>query len=187
MKARRRKERRDPAALKTKGSSQVSPPALGTLETARFGRAAACVCLILIALNLVVYAPVRHFEFVNWDDFQYVTGNLHVSKGLIWPNIVWALTTGYYYWQPLTWLSHMLDVQLYGLNAGPHHVTNVLFHATSTVLLFLLLYRMTGALGRSGFVAGLFAIHPLRVESVAWIAERKDVLSTLFWMVTVWA
>ena len=136
MKPRRRKERRDPAAVKAKVLPAISQSDPGTRKTVPFGRAAACVCLILTALNLVVYAPVRHFEFVNWDDFQYVTGNLHVSKGLIWPNIVWALTTGYYYWQPLTWLSHMLDVQLYGLNAGPHHVTNVLFHATSTVLLF---------------------------------------------------
>ena len=83
-------------------------------------------------------------------------------------------------WHPLTWLSHMLDVQLYGLNPGPHHLTNLLFHIANTLLLFGLLHRMTGALGRSAFVAGLFAVHPLHVESVAWVAERKDVLSTLF-------
>jgi Flp pilus assembly protein TadD len=168
-----------------RSSASASP--LAAVKPAPFGRVALCICFVLVLLNAIVYAPVRHFEFVKWDDHQYVVENAHVSTGFTWPNIAWAFSTGYLYWHPVTWLSHMLDVQLYGLNAGSHHVTSVLLHTASTVLLFLLLYRMTGALGRSAFVAGLFAIHPLRVESVAWVAERKDVLSTLFWILTVWA
>ncbi len=128
------------------------------------------------------------FGFVTWDDPDYVAGNVHVARGLTWQGARWALTaTDVANWHPVTWLSHMLDVQLYGLNAGPQHVTNLLIHILNTLLLFGLLYSMTRALGRSAFVAGLFAVHPLHVESVAWISERKDVLSALFWMLTVWA
>src|SRR5579863_2922769 len=192
MKPRRRKERMAPAVIgpgrvgaNPRSAVSVSPTA--GVKLAPVGRVSIGICFVLILLNAIVYAPVRHFEFVKWDDHQYVLENAHVSTGLTWPNIAWAFSTGYLYWHPLTWLSHMLDVQLYGLNAGPHHVTSVLLHTASTVLLFLLLYKMTGALGRSAFVAGLFAIHPLRVESVAWVAERKDVLSTLLWILTVWA
>src|SRR5208282_1193673 len=120
--------------------------------------------------------------------YQYVSENADVSGGLTWHGVWWAFTTGAAAnWHPLTWLSHMLDVQLYGAAPGPHHLTNLLFHIANTLLLFGLLHRMTGALGRSAFVAGLFALHPLHVESVAWVAERKDVLSTLFWMLTLWA
>jgi tetratricopeptide (TPR) repeat protein len=142
----------------------------------------------LIALNLIVYASVRNHDFVNYDDDDYVTANAIVLQGLTWHGVSWALTTGQAAnWHPLTWLSHMLDVELYGLDPGPHHLTNLLFHIANTLLLFGLLNRMTRALGRSAFVAGLFAVHPLHVESVAWVAERKDVLSTLFWMLTLWA
>jgi Flp pilus assembly protein TadD len=131
---------------------------------------------------------VRHHDFVNFDDDDYVTANPVVLRGLTWHGVAWAFTTEHAVnWHPLTWLSHMLDVQLYGLDAGAHHLTNLLFHIGNTLLLFGLLHRMTGALGRSAFVAGLFAVHPLHVESVAWVAERKDVLSTLFWMLTLWA
>ena len=145
-------------------------------------------CLALIAANLIVYASVWHHDFVNYDDDQYVSTNTVVLRGLTWHSASWAFTTGYAVnWHPLTWLSHMLDVQLYGLDPGPHHLTNLLFHIANTLLLFGLLRRMTGALGGSAFVAGLFAVHPLHVESVAWVAERKDVLSTLFWMLTLWA
>jgi tetratricopeptide (TPR) repeat protein len=146
------------------------------------------VSVALIAVNIVVYAPVAHHEFLSWDDPQYLLDNPHISGGLTWPAVSWALTSGYASnWHPLTWWSHMLDVQLYGLSAGPHHLTNLLLHIANTLLLFGLLHAMTGALGRSAFVAALFATHPLHVESVAWVAERKDVLSTLFWMLTVWA
>jgi tetratricopeptide (TPR) repeat protein len=149
------------------------------------------VLLILAALAAVtwaVFAPVRHFEFVAWDDPLYVTDNSRVTAGLTWAGVWWALTTGYeFYWQPLTWLSHMLDVELYGLAPGGHHVTSLLIHIASTLLLFVVLRRMTGATGRSAFVAALFAVHPLHVESVAWVAERKDVLSTFFLMLTLLA
>ena len=146
------------------------------------------ICLALIVLNVVIYAQVRDHQFLNWDDPEYVSSNPSISGGLTWQGISWALTSGHAAnWHPLTWISHMLDVQLFGLTPGPHHLTNVVFHIANTILLFIVLFRMTGALGRSAFVAGLFATHPLHVESVAWIAERKDVLSTLFWMLTLWA
>ena len=144
--------------------------------------------MALIAVNIAVYAPVVHHEFVTWDDPQYLLGNPHVSGGLTGSGIRWAWTTGYASnWHPLTWWSHMLDVQMYGMSAGPHHVTSLLLHIVNTLLLFGLLHAMTGRLGPSAFVAALFAAHPLHVESVAWVSERKDVLSTLFWMLTVWA
>ncbi len=116
----------------------------------------------------------------------YVTDNRHVQDGLTVEGILWAFTTGHAgYWHPLTWISHMVDVQLFGLQPGWHHLTNLLFHLASTLLLFLVLHRMTKALWQSAFVAALFALHPLHVESVAWVAERKDVLSTFFWMLTM--
>jgi len=146
------------------------------------------VSLSLIAASLVIYAPVRLFPFVNTDDGVYITANPHVLGGLSWSNVQWAFTDAKVpYWHPLTFLSHMLDVQAFGTNAGGHHVTNVILHAASSVMLFGLFLQMTGALGRSAVIAGLFGLHPLRVESVAWIAERKDVLSTLFWIATTWA
>jgi tetratricopeptide (TPR) repeat protein len=148
----------------------------------------AAVALALIAITLTVYAPVRHHGFLTWDDTLYVTQNPEVLRGLTWHGVRWAFTTGYAWnWHPLTWLSHMLDVQLYGRDAGLHHLTNVLLHVANTLLLFGLLHRTTGDVARSGFVAALFGVHPLHVESVAWVAERKDVLSGLFWMLTLWA
>jgi protein O-mannosyl-transferase len=142
----------------------------------------------LIALNLIVYAPVRQFQFVNWDDPTYVTENAKVLGGLTWNNVVWALTTGHApYWHPATWLSHLLDVQLFGLDAGAHHLTSLAIHVVNTLLIFGWLCSATQATARSAFVAAMFAVHPLHVESVAWIAERKDVLSTLFWSLAIWA
>jgi Flp pilus assembly protein TadD len=165
-----------------------SPNTLHSTAWSAFSGQARWVCLALIAANLIVYAPVWHHGFVNFDDDDYVTANPVVQHGLTWHGVAWALTTDHASnWHPLTWLSHMLDVQLYGLDPGAHHLTNLLLHIANTLLLFGLLNRMTGALGRSAFVAGLFAVHPLHVESVAWVAERKDVLSTLFWMLTLWA
>ncbi|GAG96226.1 unnamed protein product, partial [marine sediment metagenome] len=121
------------------------------------------------------------FDFINYDDIGYVTGNDHVKSGLTLKGLIWSFqTTGFSNWHPLTWLSFMLDIELYGLNAGGHHLTSVLFHIANTLLLFILLRRMTAALWASAFVAALFALHPLHVESVAWISERKDVLSTFF-------
>ncbi len=146
------------------------------------------LALALVAAIAIVFAPVVRHGFVNFDDPQYISENPFVTGGLSQRGISWAFTAGYAAnWHPLTWISHMLDVQAFGLDAGAHHATNVVLHAASALLLFGLLHRVTGAPGRSWFVAALFAVHPLHVESVAWIAERKDVLSTLFWMLTIWA
>jgi tetratricopeptide (TPR) repeat protein len=146
------------------------------------------VCLLLLLSTLAIYGKVRHYEFNNFDDNIYVTNNPVVRSGLNAASLRWSfnytLKDGNY-WQPLTWLSHMLDVSLYGMNAGRHHMSNVFFHLLSTMLLFLAFGRMTGAIWRSAFVAALFALHPINVESVAWIAERKNVLSTFFWMLTL--
>ena len=153
-----------------------------------FSKRILLACALLIVLTVAAYAPVRDFRFVMWDDPEYVLGNAHVAQGLSWQGLAWALTSAdAANWHPATWLSHMLDVQLYGMNAGPQHVTSLILHILNALLLFGVLYRMTAAWGRSFFVAGLFALHPLHVESVAWIAERKDVLSTLFWMLAMGA
>src|SRR5262249_46377646 len=126
----------------------------------------------LVAANLVVYSPVRQYDFVYFDDQHYVTENPVVAAGLTWRGVVWAFTTGHAAnWHPLTWLSHMLDVQLYGMHAGGHHLTNLLFHILNTLLLFFVLRKMTAEWRPSAFVAALFAVHPLHVESVAWVAE----------------
>jgi len=142
----------------------------------------------LALVTLAVYWPVIHCDFVNFDDPFYVTDNSHVAKGLTWDSARWSLTgkpEGN--WHPLTWISHMLDCSVYGLKPAGHHATNLLFHMANSVLVFLLLQRMTGACWRSAFVAAIFALHPLHVESVAWVSERKDVLSTFFWALTIWA
>ncbi len=145
------------------------------------------IYLFLILVTLATYWQVCNNEFVNFDDPEYVTENPQVQAGLTLKGIVWAFTTGHALnWHPLTWISHMIDCQLYGLNAQGHHLTNLLFHAVNTVLLFLVFRRMTGAVWQSAFVAVLFAVHPLHVESVAWVAERKDVLSSFFWILTMW-
>ena len=198
MNERHRKKRADRAAGEAKrtsaGSSSLktsqSPLSCSALPiaSAAFSGRALWVSIALIAANLIIYAPVRHHDFVRWDDPQYVSENPYVGKGLSWSGLSWALTTGHAAnWHPLTWLSHMLDVQLFGLDAGPHHLVSVLLHIANALLLFAFLHSATGALGRSSFVAGLFALHPLHVESVAWVAERKDVLSTLFLLLTLCA
>jgi len=147
--------------------------------------------LILIGLaaaTVAVYWPVRHYGFSAFDDEQYIVANPRVLAGLTKEGVGWALTAFHASnWHPVTWLSHMLDVELFGLNPGAFHLVNLLFHLADTLLLFLVLSRMTGAPGRSGFVAALFALHPLHVESVAWVAERKDVLSAFFWILTMGA
>jgi len=146
------------------------------------------VCAALVIAIFAAFGGLLSSPFVNYDDGTYVIENSFVQKGLSGESVAWAFrSTDATNWHPLTWLSHMLDVQLFGLNAGRHHLTSLLLHACNAVLLFLLLFRMTGALWRSAFVAALFALHPLHVESVAWIAERKDVLSTLFWLLTLGA
>ncbi|MGD8254333.1 MAG: tetratricopeptide repeat protein [Syntrophobacterales bacterium] len=144
------------------------------------------LCLLLLAITLAVYGQVVKHDFVSLDDDIYLTENYYVLAGLTTAGIVWAFSfTDSPYWHPLTWLSHMLDCQLYGLSPSMHHLTNVVLHLANTLLLFLVFYRMTGALWRSCFVAALFALHPLNVESVAWVSERKNLLSTFFWLLTM--
>ena len=145
------------------------------------------IAITLIALNVFVYAPVRHYGFVFLDDLSYVTDNPHLREPIL-QGIKWAFTTNRAaFWMPITWLSHMLDARLFGSATGPQHVTNVIFHAINSLLLFGLLCRLTDEWKPSAFVAALFAVHPLHVESVAWIAERKDVLSTFFWLLALLA
>ena len=142
----------------------------------------------LVLLTLIVYLPVTDYGFVNFDDGLYVSSNRHVQKGLTWDGFLWAWQANVASnWHPLTMLTHMLDCEIHGMNAGGHHLTNLLFHLANVWLLFEVLRRMTGAVGASAFVAALFGIHPTHVESVAWIAERKDVLSGFFFFLTLGA
>jgi tetratricopeptide (TPR) repeat protein len=142
--------------------------------------------LVLAGVTLVTYWSVTEHGFINYDDPEYVTANPHVQSGLTWSDFVWALTSSSASnWHPVTWLTHMIDVNLWGLNPAGHHLTNLLLHLINVLLLFLLLLRMTNALWPSAVAAALFAVHPLNVQSVAWIAERKNVLSTLFWLLTL--
>lgn len=146
------------------------------------------VSLLLALTTLVVFWQLGNFDFVNYDDDNYVTENPNVNSGLTLKSVLWSFTTLHgetSYWHPLTWLSHMLDCELFGLNPRWHHLTNLLLHIANTLLLFLVLKNMTGAVWQSGFVAALFALHPLHVESVAWVAERKDILSSFFWILTM--
>jgi hypothetical protein len=144
------------------------------------------VYIALTVITLAVFWQVNHYAFINLDDPVYVTENSHIQSGITLDGFRWAFSSTYAeFWHPLTWLSLMFDYQLHGLNAGGYHVTNLILHILSTLLLFWLFNRMTGMMWRSAFVAAFFALHPLHVESVAWIAERKDVLSAFFWMLTL--
>jgi tetratricopeptide (TPR) repeat protein len=146
------------------------------------------VVFFLVAITWAVFGQTFHHQFINYDDPLYVLDNAHVRAGLTWRGIEWAFTHVHSQnWHPLTSISHMLDCQLFGVNPGAHHLVNVFFHSVAAVFLFVLLQQGTGSLWRSAFVAAVFAIHPLRVESVAWIAERKDVLSGTFFMLTLLA
>jgi protein O-mannosyl-transferase len=144
------------------------------------------VALSIGLLTFLLYAPTMRNEFIVWDDQNYVVQNPHVSGGLSWPEIIWAFTANYEAnWHPLTWISHMADCQFFGLNPAGHHLTNILFHVANTLLLFFWLNRVTRKTARSALVAVFFGWHPLHVESVAWVAERKDVLCAFFWMLTL--
>ena len=157
------------------------------LVEAFFHRKLSCACAMILLLSLVFLTYLRALtsDFITYDDQVYVTGNYHVQRGLTWEGVKWAFyTSTAANWHPLTWMSHMLDCTLFGLNAWGHHLTSLLLHVANTFMVFLVLRRMTGAFWRSWFVAGLFGLHPLHVESVAWVAERKDVLSGLFWLLT---
>jgi len=153
----------------------------------QINRRTGLICLLLALATLALYWPVVHHGFVDYDDDDYVFNNPTVRAGLTWSGFMWALADQHAAnWHPLTWLSHMLDCQLFGLNPGGPHLVNVLFHCANAALLLLLLNSLTGKFWRCALVAGLFAWHPLRVESVAWIAERKDVLSAFFFLLTLW-
>lgn len=145
------------------------------------------ISIILIVVTLAVFWQVTRYDFIVFDDNVYVTDNIHIQSGITLNGLCWAFKTTYAeFWHPLTWLSLMFDYQFHGLNAGGYHLTNIILHIMSSLLLFWLLNRMTGDIWKSAFAAAFFALHPLRVESVAWIAERKDVLSAFFWMLTLY-
>jgi tetratricopeptide (TPR) repeat protein len=146
------------------------------------------ICFFLSICVLLVYGQVISYDFINIDDSLYVTQNPHIQNGFTLNNFSWAFTTtNDANWNPLTWLSFMADYEIYGLRSGGYHFTNLLFHIINTLLLLFVLNKLTGASCRSVFVAALFALHPLHVESVAWVSARKDVLSTFFWLLTIWA
>ncbi|HET7343754.1 MAG TPA: tetratricopeptide repeat protein [Methylomirabilota bacterium] len=149
-------------------------------------RSRSVIALLLLVGVALVFGGVREYGFIDFDDSEYVYANPVVRQGLTPSGIAWAFSlSAYASWHPITWMSHMADVQLFGLHAGLHHVVNVVLHGLNTVLLFLVLSGMTGAIWRSALVAALFGVHPLHVESVAWVSERKDVLSTMFWFLTL--
>ena len=180
--SRRRESASPPGFTADAGVQTLSPEAQTQDRLLTFA-----VCLFLALAVWAVFGQTLHHGFV-YDDRDYVYENPAITKGLHWESVVWAFTHSHgANWHPLTTLSHMFDCQLFGLNPRGHHLTNVLLHTASVLLLFLVLRKMTGALWRSAFVAAVFAIHPLGVESVAWVAERKDVLSGLFFMLTLWA
>jgi Tfp pilus assembly protein PilF len=146
------------------------------------------ICMFLVLVTLAVYYQIGKFDFHSYDTAKYVYENDYVKNGLAAESIKWAFTSTYFSnWHPLTWLSHMLDVELYGLAAGRHHLTNLLFHIVNTLLLFGILSRMTGKVWQSGLVAALLALHPLHVQSVAWVAERKDLLSFFWGLLAIWS
>ena len=146
------------------------------------------IYIVLAVATLIAFWQVNYCDFINYDDVPYISQNSHIQNGITMESIRWAFTTGYQAnWHPLTWISHMLDIQLFGLNPHWHHIMNLLFHIANTLLLFFVLNRMTKRIWQCAFVAALFALHPLHVESVAWLAERKDVLSTFFWIFTMGA
>jgi len=144
------------------------------------------ICLFLVLALLVVYWQVRNYTLVNFDDVSYILNNPHIRAGLNFKGIAWAFSfPGYDYWHPMTWLSHMLDCHFYGFKFGMHHQVSLILHILNSILLFLVFRQMTGAVWRSAFVATMFALHPMNVESVAWLAERKNVLSAFFWLITM--
>lgn len=153
------------------------------LDDGRHGRF--LICLLLAAITLAAYWPVLDSGFVGFDDEYYVTRNLQVQKGLTWQSLGWAFASfDCTNWHPITWISHMIDYELYGLNPTGHHLTGLMLHLANVLLLFWVLLALTSSQGKSAVVAALFAVHPLHVESVAWVSEHKDVLSTLFWLLT---
>ena len=175
---------------KTRAQARKSPNRATHARTGPFlsGKLNAVLSVVLAVVTIALYSPAMSYLFVVWDDRDYVTGNWHVHHGLAWNTVKWAFTSmDAANWHPLTWLSHALDYQLFALNPAGHHMHSVLIHALNAVLLFLLLVWVTKRVGPSILVAALFAVHPLNVESVAWVAERKNVLSTLYFFLTLGA
>ncbi len=145
------------------------------------------ICALLVAAIWGIYGQVGHYELVDFDDLSYVTDNPHVNSGATVENVRWAFTHAYDgYWAPLTWVSYMIDTSLFESSSGAYHLTNVALHAATSCLVFAVFFGMTRRPWPSAIVAALFAVHPLHVESVAWVAERKDVLSGFFWFLTIW-
>jgi len=179
-----------PASAKREALADAAP-GNGTLSPSMFaapGKRALLLSLLVALFTLATYKQATHSSFINFDDDRYVTQNSHVQSGLTSETVKWALTaTSEANWHPLTWMSHALDFQFYGLNPAGHHLTSILLHALNAVLLFLLLWQGTGRMGLGFFVALIFALHPVNVESVAWVAERKNVLSTMFFLLTLGA
>ncbi|MGD0276029.1 MAG: hypothetical protein ABSB79_08225, partial [Syntrophales bacterium] len=168
------------------------PTSLGTLSseaTQHKNLITILICLALTIITVITFWPLKDCDFINYDDNIYVYENGHVQQGLSLKSIQWAFSAEEAkrlgQWHPVTWLSLMLDYEFFGLNPRGYHLTNLFFHILNTILLFLIFHRMTKALWQSAFIAALFAIHPLHVESVAWVTERKDVLSTFFWMLAM--
>jgi protein O-mannosyl-transferase len=179
------KENQNPSVAKAPGTAVAHTP---SEDAKKQRRRVIGIAFLLAITTAVVYSGVFRNDFISYDDDEYVLENAHVRQGFSWNNVSWAFTSFYASnWHPLTWLSHMLDVQLFGLNPAGHHFNNLFFHILATLLLFGFLRYATGKLWTSAFVAALFALHPVHVESVAWVAERKDVLSTVFWFATLWA
>ncbi|MFM2293935.1 MAG: hypothetical protein RLZZ350_348 [Verrucomicrobiota bacterium] len=177
-------------ATKTRPRIQPAPRSdlVRAASNSAWWQSAWLIALLLVGVTLTVYWPVRGFEFTSYDDPEYITDNWHVQAGLTWAGLRWAFTTGFFgNWLPLTWVSLMADVTLFGHGAGVAHLVNAVIHAVNGALVFLLLRRMTGEHWRSAFVAALFALHPLRVESVAWVCERRDVLSAMFGLLSLLA
>ena len=144
------------------------------------------ICLFIAVSTFAVYLQIQDHDFIDFDDPVFVTENLKLREGLTRENVIWAFTnTSDANWIPITWISHFLDYKFFGLNPGGHHLTSLLLHIANALILFLVFVRITGALWQSAFVATLFALHPFNIESVAWAAERKNVLSTFFWMLTL--
>ena len=169
-------------------SPKATVKGISVSDAIREKRRTVYIAFVLTIITAVVYSGVFKNDFINFDDNVYVTSNTHIQQGLSWEGVKWAFTTIYgSNWHPLTWISHMLDIQFFGLNPAGHHLTNLIFHILATLLLFGFLRYATGKVWVSSLVAALFALHPVHVESVAWVAERKDVLSAIFWFLTLWA
>jgi len=177
---------KSPQRTSSEPADKPSPTSNGSI----WQRPAATVfcAIVLVLVTFAIYAPAIRYDFVDYDDGTYVFGNAHVQAGFNWAGLRWALTSGEASnWHPLTWLSHMFDVTVFGKKAGGHHLTSIVVHSLNAALVLILLNQMTGRMWASSIVAALFALHPLHVESVAWISERKDVLSACFGLLSLMA